>query len=203
MAGHCGHNWCFASMRGQFACAIVQMLTVCRIEWAQSQLKDCVFIKYLFNLFLACTQDTAVTEHTSPRHATPPQPCPAHFPDKLKIIKSILAFVYNVKLFTSIFGRYFLMLLFLFLWKIWNKQKAANSALTLLPSPDLGRSLSPWVCCLYDGILVVYVFCRCYLDVILWPSMSFKRRFPTRAFSWLKAPTSAFTFKTLLILNRH
>ena len=108
MAGHCGHNWCFASMRGQFACAIVQMLTVCRIEWAQSQLKDCVFIKYLFNLFLACTQDSAVTEHTSPWHATPPQPCPAHFPDKLKRIKSILSFVHYVKLFT-----YFLILVYL------------------------------------------------------------------------------------------
>ena len=106
MAGHWGHNWCFASMRGQFACAIVQMLTVCRIEWAQSQLKDGVFIKYLFNLFMPVPRqdsaDTAVTEHTSPRHATPPQPCPAHFPDKLKRIKSILAFVHNVKLYWSI-----------------------------------------------------------------------------------------------------
>ena len=38
--------------------------------------------------------------------------------------------------------------------------------------------------------------CRLELQTIHWFSVTEKA--PTRAFSWLKTPTSAFTFKTLL-----
>ena len=37
-----------------------------------------------------------------------------------------------------------------------------------------------------------------YLHLVIIPTSAVNRLIPTRAFSWLEAPTSASTFKTLL-----
>ena len=52
--------------------------------------------------------------------------------------------------------------------------------------------------CLHSKYLAVSGLALCSAPSVPKPVFTITEKAPSRAFSWLKAPTSAFTFKTLL-----